>query len=178
MARKSAISATIDDAIGEAKTRIVSETIGALSGTTPIGLLVDELTNRGYGDYVLGMTLDDLVGIRAGGGATAAESKRRGRPSKARAGAATKTTKKRGRRKAFDTRTKESREQLDVSLLEYLQKNGAARTEIIRKEFGITPAQIRQSMKRHVAEGQVSITGERRGTTYHFGKVRKGRGKK
>ncbi len=163
MARKSNLGMSIDAIVADANQRILREMISALPGNTTLGALVSELASRGFETQLMATTLDELAMSRSG--AVAAAPARR-----------TKATAKAGgrkRRAKYNTRLESGRDALDAAILEFLAENGASRSEVITKAVGGTTAQVRQAAKRLAKKGAISITGNRRGTTYSIKQARK-----
>lgn len=115
-----------------------------------------------------GVTLAELVG-QAGGASKPAKAGKQSKKSSA-APAAPKAAAKpaKGGPVEWNTRTNEGRAELDRAVLESLSAFGGVgvSAEAIRARVGATPAQVRESLNRHIEAGDVSFSGKARGTRY------------
>ncbi len=161
MARKSNLGMSIDAVLAEANQRILREVISGLSGDTTLGALVSELEARGLNSQLMSLSIDEFASSRSG---APVSGKRAKAPAKTRG---------RKPRTKFNTRLESGRDALDEAMLEFLTENGPCRSESITKSMGVTTAQVRKSAQRLAKKGAVSITGNRRGTTYGIKKARK-----
>jgi len=118
------------------------------------------------------ITLGDLVG---GGSSKSAKANAptQGKKSSAvaakPAAAAPTPAAKRGKsQEEWNTRTNEGRAMMDRAVLEAIVALGsvAVSSEMVRARIGGTPAQVRESLNRHIEAGDVSFSGKARGTRY------------
>lgn len=112
------------------------------------------------------VTLAELVGRggakAATGPAKSVAPKSAARPSKETAAKHPKA------RDKWNTHTDEGRAALDRAVLESLAAFGgvSVSAEALRARLGATPAQLRSSLNRHIEAGEVSFSGQARGTRY------------
>lgn len=119
------------------------------------------------------VTLAELVG-RAGTKVRAVAQRQptlkpeRTKPSAPAVRRDTKAPKAGQPRDKWDTQTAEGRAALDRAVIESLSVFGgvSVSAEALRARLGATPAQLRSSLNRHIEAGDVSFSGQARGTRY------------
>jgi hypothetical protein len=117
-----------------------------------------------------GVTLSELVGQGGGGskGAKPGPAKQSKKSSAVAAASKPVARPGKGPHAEWNTRTNEGRAELDRAVIESLSAFGGVgvSAEAIRARVGATPAQIRESLNRHIEAGEVSFSGKARGTRY------------
>ena len=158
MARKTTIQAALDKAAADATRNIVVEALSNMSANTTIGELHSAMSKSDFGSAFQSMTIAEFTD--AVGQAAAAPQARRGRkPAAARVPA-------KAPRKNVNTRTHSGRATLDTAVRDFLRANGSSRSEQITPNVPGDTAQVRQSLKRLMAAGEVSVKGNRRASEY------------
>ncbi|MCB9833807.1 MAG: hypothetical protein H6807_15200 [Planctomycetes bacterium] len=169
MARKSNIQTLLDAAFADASSAILKNVISSMGGNTTVHDLVIAMKGTSFEDTFHAMTLAELGGaIDSGGEATPRRGRRPGRPAKTKP--APRKTAARKTSSRLNTRTAAGRDKLDEMIAGILQAAPEGlRSEAINAQVPADTAQIRMSLKRMIAAGQVSSTGEKRATTYIWG---------
>ncbi|MCB9610687.1 MAG: hypothetical protein H6716_29125 [Polyangiaceae bacterium] len=169
MARKSNMQALLDAAIADASSTILKNAISSMGGNATVLELVTAMKGTSFEAAFHAMTLAELGGaIDSGGEAAPRRGRRPGRPAKAKAAPRKKAARKTSGR--LNTHTMEGRAELDAMIGALLQTAPEGlRSEAINAQVPADTHQIRMSLKRMIAAGQVSTTGQRRATTYIWG---------
>jgi hypothetical protein len=111
-----------------------------------------------------GMTLAELTGRATGSVRVRGRAPSEFMSLKDEPAASARTPK----RASWETRTEAGREALDKAVMEALAAFGgiSVSAEAIRARVGATAAQIRTSLNRQIAAGELSFSGKARGTRY------------
>lgn len=162
MARKSRIQESLDRAAEKANRDIITTAISDLPSSTTIKELHGAMAKSPLGATFETMTLADLR--KALGGAASAPRSASRRQSSPRP-VAPKTP---GRK--INTRTLAGRAALDTAVRDFLRANGTSRSEHITPKVPGDTAQVRQSLKRMIENGEVVVRGNRRASEYSLTK--------
>jgi hypothetical protein len=170
--RKSSITVALERARASVTQDLITRALAEVPASTTICELVASMKSDGLSAEFEGMSISEL-GAAMGNG-SAAPATRRGRPAKrgrkpgTKAGGAPKAKAAGGK---INTRTQDGRDALDAAVAVFLQSAGSARAEAVRAAVGGQAAQVRKSLERLMAAKKVSRSGQKRGTTYHWGKA-------